>query len=393
MKKSLVGLCLLIVSLCMGCGIENPNLIEKDSLQDEVLEVLREASYENLEIMFDDIDGLDGQEIVIANACFQSPSEGLSYEDAVKLYATEIYPRLLDMETIDMGMLYDIETRAPEDGEYRIRTYEKDYEDILATIDTYEKVPRLVYANNKTWTELYQTGDWLSGIYLTQGKLGSLKPSMSAFGAYGIIEDVKEYDCRLDDLSDSYMLMDGEKTVAEAKQEIEAYLDAHYPLVEENNDIHNVVYRIIAGKISGTEYYAFRVYRTLSYNGISFREMPTKQSGIGDEFMFLGEGAMCESNKLDITIGLINCYSKPVVERVITEFIPFQEVMDRVAYYLTGETKFQLLSGSLEYRVFEQEEGDQFVPYWCFIAKNPNDDSMLKIYVDMETGETESFEY
>jgi len=81
------------------------------------------------------------------------------------------------------------------------------------------------------------------------------------------------------------------------------------------------------------------------------------------------------------------------VERVISRVIPFQEVMDRVAYYLTGETKFQLLDGSLEYRMFVKDKGYQLVPYWCFIAKNPNDDSMIKIYVDMETGETVHFAY
>ena len=392
MKKGLMGLCLLVVGLCIGCGIEEPELVKNDSLKDEVLEVLDKASYENLEIQFDDIDNLDGQEIVIANARYQRPSEGLSYEEAVKLYATEIYPKLLDMETLDTGLIYDIETHS-EDGPHRVRTYEKNYDDILATIDTYEKVPQLVYANNDTWTELYNTNDWLGGVYISQGKLGSMRPGMGVFFACGIIEDVKKYDCRLDDLSDSYLIMDGEKTVTEAKQEIEAYLDAHYPLVGDDNDIHNVVYKIIVGKISGTEYYAFQACRTLSYNGIPFREMPTKAGGIGPEVMFMGESVMCESNKLDVTKGLINCYTKPVVERVITEFIPFQEVMDRVAYYLTGETKFQLLSGSLEYRVYEQEDVDRFVPYWCFVAKNPNDDKMLKIYVDMETGETESFAY
>lgn len=392
MKRRLIGLFVILLLSCTACGKEDTT--QAGDLQSQVQEVMDDISYDNLEILFDEIDGLEGQEIVVANARFQSPAEGLSKEEAVKLYATEIFPRLLDMETIDTKLIYDLTTSVDEqETQYRVRTYEKDYEDILASIETYEEMPFLVYANNDTWTELYYMGDWFSGVYITQGKLGSLRPSMSAFGAYRVIEDVKEYDCRLDDLSDSYMLMDGEKTVAEAKKEIEEYLDAHYPLTGEDNGIQNDVYKIFAGKVSGTEYYAFRAHRTLSYNGIPFRETPTNHNDLGSEFFFMGENAMCESNKLDVTIGLINCYAKPEIERVITEFVPFQDVMDSVAHYLTGATKFQLIRGCLEYRVFEQEEGKRLVPYWCFVAKNPNDDSMLKIYVDMETGEIESWEY
>lgn len=361
MKKRIVCLFILLLLSCTACGKED--MTQAGDLKSQVQEVMDEISYDNLDILFDEIDGLEGQEIVVANARFQSPAEGLSKEEAVKLYATEIFSRLLDMETIDTKLVYDLTTSIDElETQYRVRTYEKDYDDILASIETYEEMPFLVYANNDTWTELYYMGDWLSGVYITQGKLGSLRPSMSAFGAYRVIEDVKEYDCRLDDLSDSYMLMDGEKTVAEAKKEIEEYLDAHYPLTGEDN-------------------------------GIPFRETPTNHNDLGSEFFFMGENAMCESNKLDVTIGLINCYAKPEIERVITEFVPFQDVMDSVAHYLTGATKFQLLRGCLEYRVFEQEEGKRLVPYWCFVAKNPNDDSMLKIYVDMETGEIESWEY
>ena len=391
-KKWWLILCIMCI-FCVACTKED-DLSNTTDLKLEIDAVLEKVSYDNLEILFDDIVGVKGQEIVIASTSKVSPSENLSYEDAVKLYATKIFPNLLDVETVNTKLIYDLESNLPEEEtEYRVRTYEKGYEDVLSTIETYEMIPFLVYANNDTWTELYYMGDWQSGVYITQGKLGSLAPSMSAFGAYRVIEDVKEYDCRWDDLSDSYLLMDGEKTVEEAKLEVEAYLDAHYPLGEENNGIQNEVYKIIAGKIKGTKYYAFRVHRTLTYNGISIREMPVNAYIAENETAFMGEGAMCESNKLDVTIGLINCYTEPVVDRVITECIPFQEIMDRVAYYLTGETKFQLLYAALEYRMFIIDNGYQMVPYWCFVAKNPNDNSMLKIYVDMETGETESFAY
>ena len=392
MKKRLLCLFITIIMFCTACGDTEDGLVDAADLRVEIDEVLETASYENLEILFDDIDNYEGQELIIANTCLKCPSEGISSEEAVKRYVNEIFPRLLDIEKVDTSLVYDINTRS-EDGEYRIRTYEKDYEDILATIGEYDSVPSLVYADNENWTELYYMGDWLSGVYVTHGKLGSMAPSMSAFGACRVIEDVKTYDCRFDELSDYYMLMDGEKSVLEAKQEIEAYLDAHYPITGEENRINNKVYQITVGKISGTEYYGYKVCRTLSYNEIPIREMPSTSMIPENEFAFMAEGAMCESDKLDVTIGLINCYAKPEVQRVISRVIPFQEVMDRVAYYLTGETKFQLLDGSLEYRMFVKGEEYQLVPYWCFIAKNPNDDSMIKIYVDMETGETVHFTY
>lgn len=393
MKKNLLLLLVVaLVMLCTSCGDAKEDKMETADLQAEIEEVLENASYDNLEILFDDITYYEGQDLVVANTRIQSPSEGLSYKEAVELYTNKIFPKLLDLEQVDKELIYDITTRS-EDGENRVRTYEKDYEAVLATIDEYDYVPGLVYANNDTWTELYYTGDWGSGVYLTHGVLGSYVPTMSAFGAYGVIVDEKVYDCRLDDLSDTYVLKDGEITVAEVKTEVEEYLNNHYPLLSENNGIENMVYQIIAGKITGTEYYAFKIYRTISYNGIPIREIPSSKSIPEGEFAFMGEGAMCESNKLDVTIGLINCFEKPEVERTITKVISFGEVMDRVAYYLTGETKFQLLEGSVEYRVFYEGEDMKMVPYWCFIAKNPNDDSMIKIYVDMETGETVHFIY
>lgn len=378
--------------LYTACGNNDDSLVDVASLRAEIGEVLETASYQNLEILFDDIDNYEGQELVIANTCLKCPSDGLSYEESVKRYANEIFPRLLDIEKVDTNNVYDINTRS-EDGEYRFRTYGKDYDDVIGTIGEYDAVPSLVYADNENWTELYYMGDWLSGVYLTKGILSSYAKSLSTFSAVGIIKEEKVYDCRWDNLSDTYYLMDGEKSVLEAKEEIEKYLNDRYPLLQEDNDIDNVVYKVTVGKIANTDYYAYRVYRTLSYNEIPIREMPSTSMIPENEFAFMAEGAMCESNKLDVTIGLINCYAKPEVERVISRVIPFQEVMDRVAYYLTGETKFQLLDGSLEYRMFVKGEGYQLVPYWCFIAKNPNDDSMIKIYVDMETGETVHFTY
>ena len=86
-------------------------------------------------------------------------------------------------------------------------------------------------------------------------------------------------------------------------------------------------------------------------------------------------------------------FTTPEVTRTIENPLSFQEVMDNVAYYLTGDTKFQLLHGGLEYRLMNEETGHEMIPYWCFIARDTKDDSMIKIYVDIETGEIKHYRY
>ena len=380
--------------LCTSCGDTKDEKSKAVDLQKEINEVLENASYDNLEILFDEIENYDGQELRIANFRVRYPDENLTYAETVELYVEKVFPSLFDVEEIDINLVYDADTRL-ETGENRVWTFKKDYKDILSTLNSYKQVPRLVYEDVENWREITYTGNWLSGVYITNGVLGSYAKSMSPFSAYRMIEVEKNYDCRFDDLSDSYMLMDGEKTVAEAKAEIEAYLDEHYPITGEKNGISNEVHQISVGKIAGTEYYAFKAYRTLSYNGIPFREMPSTQDiNIEKEMGFMAECALCESEKVDVTIGLINVFSEPKVERVIEDVVSFEEVMDRVAYYLAGETKFQLLYGGIEHRVFVTGDIDyQLVPAWVFIAKNPNDDTMIKIYVDIETGEIKHFGY
>lgn len=394
MKKRLLCLVLAIIMLCTSCGDTKDEKKKTADLQAEIQEVLENASYDNLEILFDEIENYDGQELKIANIRVKYPDENLTYAESMKLYVEEVFPSLFDVEEIDINLVYDADTRL-DAGENRVWTFEKNYKEILSTLNSYKQVPRLVYEDVENWREITYTGNWLSGVYITNGVLGSYAKSMSPFSAYRMIEVEKTYDCRFDDLSDSYMLMDGEKTVAEAKAEIEAYLDEHYPITGEKNGISNEVHQISVGKISGTEYYAFKAYRTLSYNGIPFREMPSTQDiNIEKEMGFMAECALCESEKVDVTIGLINVFSEPKVERVIEDVVSFEEVMDRVAYYLAGETKFQLLYGGIEHRVFVTGDIDyQLVPAWVFIAKNPNDDTMIKIYVDIETGETTHFGY
>lgn len=391
MSKKLIALLFMVIMLCTACQTteqEKNNTEKRVDLRQEIDTVLKNASYENLEILFDEMKYYEGQALEVANTRIIYPDENLSYEEALQLYVEEVFPLLLDVEEIDTSFVYDIDTNTGV-NEIGGWDFKKGYEDILATLDSYETVPRLAYEDVENWREISYTVNWTAGVYITNGVLGTYAQSMNPFGAYGIIETEKTYDCRYDDLSDTYMLPDGEKSVAEAKEEMEAYLDVHYPITGEENGITNEVYEISVGKISGTDYYAYKAFRTFSYNGIPFREMPDSQTvNLGEEMVIMAECALCESDKVDVTIGLINLYSRPEVERVISKTLPFEEVMDGVAQYLTGETKFELVYGGLEYRMLITGTHEyQLVPYWVFLVRNPNDDKMMKLYADMETGE------
>ena len=390
MKKKIICILMATVMLCTACKETETGKGNTKDLRPEITEVLQNASYDNLEILFDEMGYYEGQDLVTAEVESFYIDEEYSKQELMELYANVVFPSLLDVEEIDRGKLYDLETKV-SDEETDEYYYSKNYEEIMSSLGTYEETPNIVYYNPETYTKIYYSRNWRSGVYSSQGVLGTYAASNSPFGAYGVIEEGKEYDCRLDDLSDTYMLMDGEKSLSEAKEEIEDYLDEHYPITGKDNGFKNEVYNLEAGKITGTDYYAFKFYRTLSYDGIPIRGIDTFQDDVpNNEFVFAGEGAMCESNKLDVTIGIVNTYEAPKNERVIKECIPFSDIMDTLAAYLTGESKFRLLYGGIEYRMFYIDEKSciyEMIPYWYFIAQNPNDDTMLKLYVNVENGE------
>ena len=368
MEKRMVCMLLAVAMLCTACR----NIEEKTNAADleaEIKEVLENASYENLEILFDEMGYYEGQDLVIATTKQSILGEGMDYKALAEMYVKEIFPSLMDVDEIDTQYVYDLDSDILDETTLQ-RTYTKNYDAMIASLDEYESMPEFIYYNPDAYVKLFGSYNWISGAYLSQGVLGTIADAASAFGAAGIVEEGKTYECRYDDLSDSYPLMDGEKTVAEAKEEMESYLNAHYPLSGEDNDIKNEIFQIKAGKISGTDYYAFCAYRTISYNGIPVREMPQNQKYDENEFVFMGECVLCESNKLDVTIGIINTYAKPEIVRTIDEVIPFAKVMENIADYLTWDTKFQLLYGGMEYRMFYTDDVNlKMIPYWTFIAK------------------------
>lgn len=385
-KKIICALLAGVMLLGTACQSDDkPN----DDLQKEIATVLQGASYDNLEILFEDINFYDGQELVEATIDWYNDIEYTISKETMELYAEVVFPDLMGVDELDKNFIWDLESKS-EDGE----SYTKNYEQVLATIDEYDTLPCLVYKDVNNCASIYAPMNWYSGVYSSQGVIGKIANSTSAFAPKRIVVDEKMYDCRLDDLSDSYVLMDGEKTVAQAKAEMEAYFNEHYPIADRDNGITHEIYQIAVGKIEGTEYYAFHGYRTFVYKGIPFTEARSN-NGLGKYFVVMGESYMCESNKVDVTMGVVNGYTEPEVTRTLEELLSFQEVLDRVAYYLTGETKFQLVYGGLEYRLVMNS--DDYVkvmtPSWVFVAKNPNDEKAIKIYVDMETGEIHSSSY
>ena len=376
MKKKFVCLLMTVMLLVMtACSSPSPDGVL--DLQEEILQVLANAQYENLEILFDEISYYEGQALEVCTIGWY-PNEGYPQSrETMELYAEVVFPELMDVERLDTNYITEHEGAS--------------YESVLENIDTYEEIPLLIYENEADCSFIYGPTNWRSGAYISQGVIGKYADSTSAFAAKNIVVDEKIYDCRLDDLSDSYILMDGEKTVAEAKAELEAYFDEHYPFADRENGIKHDIWQIAVGKIEGIDHYVYHAYRTFVYNGIPFTEART--NNVGRYLEIMGESYMCESNKVDVTIGLVNGYTQPQLVRTIDKLLSFQEVLDAVAQYLTGETRFQLLYGGLEYRLLMDDAVYQMIPTWVFIAKNPNDDKLLKLYVDMETGEMTSFQY
>ena len=137
--------------------------------------------------------------------------------------------------------------------------------------------------------------------------------------------------------------------------------------------------------------------KTLSYNGIKLRDfrdnIVLSYEGM-TEMDFASQSFMCESNKVDVSVGLCNNFTTPELVKTIDELVPYEEVLDIVATYMTGNTTFKVDYVGLRYGLFmcEKEEfyGYVMVPFWQFEMTNPNDDSRIVVCVNLETGEVSS---
>lgn len=395
MKGKLLFTLLAVSIFCTACRDSGGDSEIPTLCIQEIQSALEKTSYENMDILFDEIDNYNGQELVEAHVDLYDIKKdgGLTNLQLLDLYVEEVIPSLLDAEEIDTSLLYDYWSGVYDEA--LNCTYNVGYAQIVERIDEYDALPDLLYDDVVGNKCLFDISNW-NAVNISLGRLGSIAEVNGPFEAKRQVAIEKWYDCRVDDLSDSYLLMDGAKTVEEAKAEVEKYLNEHYPIAGRDNGIYHEVRTIGVGKITGTDYYAFLGTYTHSYNGIPFRE----EDGSEDwktEDLTQGECILCETGKVDVTIGVTNCYKEPESKRVITEHISFAEVLKRVSVYLTGETKFQLIEGCVEYRLFEvhkdgKPSGNRMKPCWSFVARDPNDDSLIKIFVDVETGEAEYLE-
>lgn len=396
MKKVIYVLSMIMVILfCTGCGKEDEEKVFSfTELKQEIhaeLEEAKNGKYENLNIVCDGVRLPESKQIKEMRFLVGSIIDDMSFKEKLELYRDVIYPKVLDIEAVDTSCLV-IRKIHLNGGEKETLDYSYALEHAEELEDTTNVRMSISYKDYKAYHFAESTPEGVC-FNLSQGKLGKLNGATSPFSANDY-ELVNVYNCCVDDLSDSYPLMDGtQKTVAEAKAEIEAYLDAHYPVVGEENDVRNVVYKIKVGRIPNTEYYVFDAYRTFSYEGIRVKEVTGKE--VANESGVMAQAFLCESNKVDILLGEVNHFDKGSVEREYNEYLPFADVMEIVSSYLTGNTVFDICDIGLEYRMFtevvEEKTYSKWVPYWVFIAENPNDNRVIRVYINIETGEAESY--
>lgn len=363
--------------------------VDFTKLKEEIrveMEVAKEGKYENLNILCDEVRFPESGQIKEMRFSRYEFTKGMSLKEKLVFYKDIVYPKLFDVESVKTECVMAwINRRNEYAPEY------KDYTYLMEHADELERDENLEIYIKYIDDEAYQTVETIpEGICfnLGLGKLSRLNEENSPFSASDY-ESVKVYNCYSDDLSDAYPLMDGTlKTVAEAKKEIESYLDAHYPLVGEDNGVRNEVYEIEVGKIPNTEYYVFDASRTLSYEGCRVREYSTKR--LHNEVVVMAQAFLCESNKVDALYGFVNCFEKGSVAKVYEEYASFADVMENVSLHMTKNIKFDVIDIAVEYRMFSERDGEEsyyrWVPYWSFLMKNPNNNSLARVYVNIETG-------
>lgn len=377
-------------------GSEQEMAITKEAFQSLKMEIQTEieaakaGKYKNLNFLCEDVELPNSESIRFMRFPVNAFVKDMTLEEKLACYKDVVIPKLYGIEAVESNHIVDLESR---DYQQKQRTYAYNYEYLLEHAEELQETVTLGYSN----PEKYQFMEILSeGVCLnmSQGALGTLLEKDSPFVVGGDgWEEVKTYHCDFDDLSDSYLLIDGEKTVAEAKEEIETYLNNHYPLMGEDNGIRNEVYEIRVWKIPNTEYHVFDAYRTLSYDGIRVKEHTDR--GLSSEVGVMGQAFLCESNKVDITLGFVNCFSEGSIVKSSAEILSFTEVMEKLSEDLAEDNIFDVRHIGLEYRMFTEVEDEvtyyNWIPYWLFVIENPENHVIVRIYVNMETGEIESY--
>lgn len=386
MKKKIIFL-LCILFLLSGCRKkdvikENIDTI-RQSIQTEMDKAVN-SKYSNLEFQCDKVDFPEESTLEVVELEIRTLKLEDATVDNVNI-TVDMFKRLLGNDDIDLNYVYIID-------ESDMLDETTNYYDLIDSIDSYNSCPLLLYRN----PEESQSVEMVPAcLYVSKGVIDSFSEEPSYyFGAPSIFEHIKTYDCINDDLSDSYMLLDGEKTVDEGRREIEEYLNNMYPLNGEDNSVKHKVLFIDVCKVPGKEIYAYHAIRTFSYQGIPFRIMENGSSVSGmstNETSIMAEDYMIESNDVDISVGIINNYYDVTTVESITDIVPFETVLNNVSNYLTAGATFTVNNVGIEYRLFSQNDengGIRIIPYWYFSLTNNSDLSDLKVYVDIQTGDT-----
>lgn len=393
MKKGILIYILIFLTIFItGCGKENEekqvSFVELKVEVGEELELAKNGKYENLTIVCDEIQLPKTEQLKEMKFPVYNFTKGMSLSDKLEFYRDIVFPKVMDMDSVEEKHIVDMYSYDVNTGKYGY-----DYEYMMKHANEMADSVLVGYGANEDYKSVETVPEGVC-FNLSLGTIGKLMKDDSAFVAMGF-EEVKSYNCDMDDLSDAYLIMDGtQKTVSEAKIEIENYLNAHYPIIGDDNGIRNEVYEITVRKIPDTEYHVFDARRTFSYEGIRTKERTNTK--LENEVGVMGQAFLCESGKVDLLLGFVNCFDKGTVSKVYEEFLPFEEVMSRLSYYMTNETVFDVEHITMEYRMFTETVDNKtyynWIPYWSFLVENPNDNSVIRVYINIENGEIDSYQ-
>ena len=257
-------------------------------------------------------------------------------------------------------------------------------------LSIYEVCPPLIYSDYDNFKEVEIN---MNCIYATKGKIGKYVNAHNAFIGDEDFTYVKSYICATDDLSDKYKLLDGEKSIEEAKKEIEEYFDQITIIDNSDVNIKNSVVSIDVYKIPDEDIYVYHADRTFSYDNINFKVIRSGRatsSMMGNETGIMAEAFMIESGSVDVFLGIMNTYSKVEEKEKYIDIVSFESAVSKVSEFLANQTVFKVKGVSIEYRLFYDKDVDylEAVPYWLFTAENETDKSTTYVYVDLNTGET-----
>ena len=391
MKKMKYIIALIVLALLFtGCSKEDEekkgSFAELKEEVNEEFQLAKDGKYENLNILCNEVILPETDELKVMRFPVYTFTKEMTLKEKLEFYQNVVFPKVLDVDSVEAEYIVD-----KGSYDFDTKTFSRDYAYMIEHLEELEDSALVGYDSNEDYNSVETIPEGVC-FNLALGAMGKLMKDNDPFIAL-YYEKVETYDCDRDDLSDAYLIMDGtKKTVADAKLEIETYLNAHYPIIGEDNGIRNEVYKITVRKIPDTEYHIFDAKRTFSYEGICTREYTMNRAE--NENTVMGQAFLCESGKVDLLLGFVNCFDKGTVSKVYEEYLPFEEVMASLSHYMTGETVFDVEHIGMEYRMFTEMVDNRayynWIPYWSFRVKNPNDDSLISVYINIETGEVES---